>query len=111
MSLEDFLKDGATLDTVWAVHSGDTEFDDGKPEWWFLNAKEADDEARGRGFYGGHAPVSVHRAIIIGDTEVYLLGQPEPVVIGGPKDIEEQRRKVLSKLTDAEKRLLGLTDA
>ena len=92
----------AEVAEVWSVHRG------GQPKWWFRDKQLARDAAAGRGWYGGDAPVSKHTAIILNDSEVYLLKQVDPVVFGGPETEDERRKRAMDKLTESEKRLLGL---
>ena len=109
MGIIDAIRTDVEVAEVWAVHQGDDDRYSGKPEWWFRDEQLARDTATGRGWYGGDAPVSKHVAIILHDTELYLLKSSEPVSFGGPEDDDERREKALGKLTESEKKLLGLT--
>ena len=94
---------------VYAVHQGDDDRSIGYPEWFFCDKKDAEMIADGRGWYGGNAPVSTHKAIKAEDGNYYLLAKEEPIQLNvGPDDLEERRQKALNKLTTGERRLLGI---
>ena len=94
--------------TLYAVHQGDDDRSWGHPTWWFDNKTKADNIAKGRGWYGGDAPVSQHAAIKIEDDQYLILQNVEPIRLGGPDDEKLIRAKALKKLTKLEKEILGL---
>lgn len=110
---------------VFAVHQGDTDCSVGSPTWFFYSQAEANEAAKGRGWYGGNAPVRSYDALSIYDDKqpgylsgahvdkpatVYLLRQAEPLAMDvGPEDPRVLRENALAKLTDVEKQILGLS--
>lgn len=107
------VADGGCYDVsiidVWAVHQGDDDRHSGYPEWFFTSPQEAYEVAAGRGWYGGDAPVSEKKAIVLDGETAYLLKDIEPLELNvGPDDLEERRKNALSKLTDIDKKVLGL---
>lgn len=97
---------------VYAVHQGDDDRYSGKPAWYFDSKADAEMIASGRGWYGGKAPISNHKAILGADGNYYLLAKEQPIKLNvGPEDLAEQKEKALKKLTPAERRLLGISDA
>lgn len=95
---------------VWAVYQGDDDRLSGYPTWWFDNESDAQCIAKGRGWWGGNAPVKKHPVILVGD-KAYLLAHSEPLELNvGPEEQAAEKEAALSKLSDREKRLLGLTN-
>lgn len=109
---------------IYAVHQGDSDCHSGSPAWFFYSKQRADDTAKGRGWYGGIAPVREYDAISIYDDEqvgrlsgshvdkpatIYLLQHIKPLNMDvGPVDEAKMREAALAKLTETEKELLGL---
>lgn len=103
------------LITVWAVNQGDDDRHSGTPHWWFSNEGIARSFAKGKGWYGGDAPVGQHTVLMVpaevtesGKIEYYLAD--ERVDVDGKEELEENRLKeqALAKLTPEEKRVLRL---
>lgn len=98
----------ATIITVYAVHQGDDDRSFGHPAWYFTDNSRATNVAKGRGWYGGNAPVTDKKVLKIGDT-AYLLDRDTPIRLDvGPEDYDAERKNALAKLTDYEKKLLGI---
>ncbi len=94
---------------VYAVHQGDDDRHRGHPAWFFTTRWQAEDVAKGRGYFGGDAPVSIQNAVRIGD-KYFLLKMDLPLEMDiGPEDQSTIRRNALAKLTETEKRLLNLS--
>jgi hypothetical protein len=109
---------------VYAVHQGDDDRNSGTPAWFFYSKAQADAMAKGKGWYGGTAPVRAYDALSIYNDEqvgrlsgshndepatVYLLQHPHPLKMDqGPVDEKLMREAALAKLTPTEKELLGL---
>jgi hypothetical protein len=111
--------------TIHAVHQGDDDRSFGHPAWWFYSKHEAEEVAKGRGWFGGNAPVRDYQALSLEDDRqagringwsftpepptVYLLANLKPLRMGvGPADVAALKAAALAKLTDTEKELLGL---
>lgn len=94
--------------TVWGVHQGDTDTNRGYPKWFFDNPINAEACAKGRGWYGGKAPIEKYTAIQFEDN-AYILLKKNPVKLNyGPEDELAKKEKALKKLTPEERKLLGL---
>lgn len=92
---------------IWAVHQGDNEFTNGYPYYFFLNEVDALYAAKNKGWYGGPAPVTEQWVLLIHD-KMYLLQKNEPIKFGLKTKEEEMRERALKKLTQEEKKVLGL---
>lgn len=93
---------------VWAVHQGDDDRSFGHPAWFFTFEADARNAAKGRGWYGGIAPVT-ERYIVTSGKKSYLLAKETPVVLNEiPESVLEKRKKILCKLTPEEREVLGL---
>ncbi len=94
--------------TIYAVNQGDDDMHAGKPKWFFRSLTDAKECARGRGWYGSDAPVGNHKALIV-DGAAYLLAQPKPVELDPVLDDEQAKKnKAVAKLSDEERKLLGI---
>jgi hypothetical protein len=100
---------------VWTVNQGDDDRHCGYPKWYFPTYAQAQEVAKGRGWYGGDAPIGEGWAITIElDNETYLLqhegsAEPTPIVIGlTPTEEVEIWNKALSKLTLEEQLMFNL---
>lgn len=100
---------------IWAVHSGDDDRSCGSPRWWFSNEEEAKFFAKKRGWYGGDAPVSEHLAMCVpgsvtesGRDEYYLRSAKVDLDGVEEKIQTELKENALAKLSDEEKKVLGL---
>lgn len=96
------------IEEVYAVNQEDDDRSSGKPKWWFKEKQEAVEAARGMGWYGSNAPISKHHAIII-DHKIFLLQRVSPVYFGGIVSDREIKTQALKKLSETEKRVLGLS--
>ncbi len=96
--------------TLYAVHQGDDDRHWGHPAWYFRTSSEAEHAAKGQGWYGGTAPTSEVRAIKLEDDQYLILRSEDRIRLGGPEDEKKIRDKALAKLTDLEKRILGISD-
>lgn len=102
---------GYEIKTIYSVNQGDDDRSPGKPKWWFSDVDRANHVAHKRGWYGGDAPVAQHKVIIVGG-KTFRLASDEPINILldiGPEEIETERQKAMAKLTDHERKILGLT--
>lgn len=94
---------------LYAVHQGDDDRSSGYPRWYFDNAMEATKVAIGRGWWGGNAPVSEKKCLVIDGITAYLLASDVPISINeGPDDELTKKQKILAKLTEEEKKILGV---
>lgn len=108
MKISDLLNDNAKVQTLYAVNQGASEYKQGKPKWYFTTKQEAERCAKGRGWYGSTASISTLEAIILGDF-AFIVDAYNPVIINrGPEDEEQIKKTALAKLTEEEKRLLGI---
>lgn len=97
-----------TIVDLFAVHEGDSDRDAGHPKWYFDTELQANDVAQGRGWYGSNAPIAKVKALRIGD-EAYLLSSSTPIDVNlGPQDDTTRRLAALAKLSDFDKKILGL---
>lgn len=75
---------------------------------------QADQEAKGQGWYGGNGGTTERKALRTEDGKVWLLDgkRGEPIDLDGlTKKYEQQRRQqLLDAMCDEDKRILGLTD-
>jgi hypothetical protein len=93
---------------VWAVHQGDDDARIGHPAWFFTYEVDAKNAAKGKGWYGGEAPVS-QRYILTCGKKSYLLARETPVPLDEiPESVVEKRKKILCKLTPEEREILGI---
>lgn len=93
---------------IYAVNQGDDDRHLGHPCWFFEGRSDADNCAVGRGWYGGNAPVSEQNELIV-DGEAYLLSRVEPVKLNfTPEDEQAKKNAARAKLTDEERKLLGI---
>jgi hypothetical protein len=93
---------------IYAVNQGDDDRHAGSPCWFFENRSDAEQCAVGRGWWGGTAPVSEHNALIV-DDQAYLLTRVEPVRLNfTPDDEQAKRNAARAKLTEEERKLLGI---
>lgn len=93
---------------VYAVHQGDTDVSRGYPKWYFEKRVDAEKCAKGRGWYGGTAPIS-EIFIIEVNKKVYVLKDAQPIKLNeGPEIIEAKIAAAKAKLTDEELKLLGI---
>ncbi len=91
------------------VYQGGDDRSPGTPTWYFTSIVDAEDVSQGRGWYGGNACVGKISAIMIAD-QAYVLGKKEPIKVNvGPQDAAERRAAALAKLTEADKKILGIT--
>ena len=94
--------------SIWAVNQGDDDRSSGHPEWIFTDEVKANAVARGRGWYGGDAPVSSHLGVIV-DGKCYLLRKSGPVSLNvSPEDEIAARERAIAKLNDEDKKVLGI---
>lgn len=100
---------------VWAVHQGDDDRSCGSPRWWFSDQTEANNFAKKRGWFGGDAPVSEHCAMVVPGSvtesgrDEYYLTKAKVDLDGVEEKIQnELKENALAKLSDEEKRVLGL---
>lgn len=78
--------------------------------WFFDTEATAREFITTQGLVGKNATVRPRAAIQLGD-HVYLLEKTEPIFINTGCDTQTvQRRVALAKLTEAERKLLGLTE-
>lgn len=93
---------------IYAVNQGDNEFNCGQPRWFFDSKTDAELCAVGRGWFGGVAPVRKHSAIVV-DGNTYLLARVDPLNINeSPEDEQAKKNAARAKLTEAERKLLGI---
>ena len=93
---------------IYAVNQGDTDRYAGQPAWFFDSKDDAVNCSLGRGWYGGNAPVGEHMALVI-DGTAYLLARAEPVALNvTPEDEQAKKNAALAKLTEEERKLLGI---
>lgn len=105
-SEEEGLVDGTIID-MWAVHQGDTDRDNGRPKWFFSNACRADIVSKNRGWWGGTAPISRCKGVVI-KGKIYQLASEIPIILNeGPDDILAKKTAALAKLTEEDKKALG----
>lgn len=102
------MKISGELVTLYTVYQGEDDMRIGHVAWYFANKYEADDTAKGRGWYGGTAPTGTCRAIKLDNGKYLILETETQVELGGPELMEEKRKNALAKLTESEKVLLGL---
>lgn len=96
---------------MWVVYENADERGDGTPAWFFSNEVVARQQAAGRGWYGGDAPVREHHGLQTSDGRVYWLQQEEPIALNfTPADAKKMRQRALAKLTRDERMLLGLPE-
>ena len=96
---------------VWVVHSGATEHAGGRPDPSLVFTREggATKAARGHGWFGGHADVSKFRAIRGADGNCYFIGNAiDDIDLARSEHESRIREAALSKLSDVERRVLGL---
>lgn len=80
----------------------------GKPMWYFQSVLRASEAADG-GRVMANKAVEEMPAVVIGEI-AYLLRSRIPVDVDvGPEEIGKRREAALAKLTEEEKKLLGLT--
>lgn len=96
---------------IWVVYTGGDDRFIGTPTLFFSSEYLACHEARGKGWYGGDAPVRQHHAVEV-DGKFYLLEDAEPIDLDGELKAknEQLKEKALAKLSEEEKRALGLMD-
>lgn len=106
---------------AWAVHQTVNEYGHlGKLVGVFSTENKANKAAIGQGWYGGHALVEKHRAIVLVDydsgTEHYYLLDKKLTDVPSKLDtnlIEYEnliKKRALSKLSKEEKEVLGLEE-
>lgn len=93
---------------VWAVHQNAGERAAGEPAWIFHTKQAAKHAARGRGWFGGDATITTHKALIFPDLSLRLLDYRWFTLNEGPDTLEEVKQKALAKLTPHERHVLGL---
>lgn len=110
-----FTPDDFTITSGWAVYKDkgdDRTTVKGDLVGFYYDSEDAEDAARGHGWYGGNGVIEKTFALKINDDSYFLLIQPEPV----PIDVnlaakkEGERKAALRKLTAKERELLGLPD-
>lgn len=95
--------------TVFAVHEGDTDRSNGIPKWFFTTKEAADFNAQGAGFFGGKATISVRKAVNINGNTYILDNDGNSVQLDvSKKEVEEIKKAALGKLSEYEKKLLGI---
>lgn len=97
--------------TIFAVHQGDDDMRSGTPTWFFTSRERAEACALKRGWYQGTAPISEQHVIQIGNVAYELRHKSQislPALDCGPDEIEALRKSAASKLSDAERKVLGL---
>ena len=96
---------------VWVVHVGEDERSPGRPDpsQVFTSESVAKQAAKGRGWYGGNARVSKFRVMRGADGDYYFIGEKVKDIDKVYADYAEKTREAaLKKLTDEEKRVLGI---
>jgi hypothetical protein len=102
------IEQQAKLITLYAVYQGGDDRNIGKPKWFFESKVDADDVAFGRGWCNSNAPVREVSVLKVGPS-VYSITSTEPIAVNvGPQDDKIRRALALNKLTESEKKLLGL---
>lgn len=99
--------------TVWVVRTGATGDNTGtpNPSLVFTTKSTAVQAAKGRGWHGGHAVVSQFRSMRGADGECYFIGNAIDDIDRTRAAYEEQiRNSALEKLSDVERRVLGISD-
>lgn len=94
---------------VWAVYQGGDDRRVGYPAEFYSSEVAAKVAAKGRGWYGGDAPVHPHPAIYA-DGAAYLLACDHPIDVDlkRAQETERVKKEALAKLSPAEKAALGL---
>lgn len=98
---------------VHCVHQDDTDVNQGQPEWAFSDADIAKMIAKGCGWYGGDAPISIRQAVVDDETGVcYIILKTVKIneAMGSKQEaiIDLLKKRALAKLTIEELKLLGL---
>ena len=110
------------LAEVWVVYVGDDDKSPGTPGFVFRDEQAARKYAKGRGWYGGNSPVAKRLAAIkcpfLGAEVDQVFGEGDCVLIDvvknslkidvPPKDELAAKQEILAKLTEEEKKILGL---
>ena len=92
-----------------AVHEGGEERSSGKPAWFYTDKSMAEDVAKGRGWYGGIAPITKVPAIKVGDVYYWLAKKDDIPVDTRPVDMKVLKEQALAKLTALERKALGFS--
>jgi hypothetical protein len=96
------------IEEVFVVFTGETERSDGSPFMAFSTEDDAARHAANRGIWGGSAPYRKMNAIVI-DGWVFLIANNTALVLDEtPADAVAKKAAALAKLTDEEKRILGV---
>lgn len=104
------------------MYVGDDDRSHGTPGFVFHEEQDARTYAKGRGWYGGNSPVVKQLAVIkhpfCSELENRVFGEGDCVLIdivenslkidAPPKDELAAKQEILAKLTDEEKKILGL---
>lgn len=95
--------------TVWAAHGDGGERGTGPVLAYYSTQYQAENAAKGRGWYGSNGRVSKHHALRFG-SEVWLLQRPDPIDLDAvlAKRDAELREETLASLTDEQIRVLGI---
>lgn len=102
---------------ILEVHGAYTTTDErgalGQCKGWYSSKDAAVSAASGLGWYGGNGAV-VSKPSLVLDGKVYLLAQPEPIVVDPPAEqftperLAALRKSAAQKLTADERRAMGL---
>jgi hypothetical protein len=95
--------------TVWAVLLGGDDKSSGNPAEWYSTEPIAKIAAKNRGWYGGDATIARYHAIQVNGS-TYILQYRLPVDLDQEqaKQVERVKQESLSKLTDEERKALGI---
>lgn len=84
----------------------------GGPCGYFTSFSAAKEFGRNKGSWGGPVDPKTEKAIRLQDGTVYRLADPDPIDLDGVQAQYEEnlRKQAIAKLTDEERRVLGLVD-
>lgn len=99
----------ATPIKIWALYQGGDDRNIGEPVEFYSSYDKAVVAAKGRGWYGGNAPIR-EKSAIVADGATYWLASSKPIDLDLCYFAEQERVKqaALAKLSSAEKAALGL---
>jgi hypothetical protein len=97
------------LKQVYVVYENSDERSIGTPAWYFTDLAKAEAAAKGRGWYGGDAPIRDRYVAYVGGGWAFLVVDEEPIRLDqGPDEQAAIKEAALKKLTPEEKQILGL---
>lgn len=96
--------------TVYCAHGdGGNEYRTGPIIGVFTDRLSADKAQKGQGWYGGNGGISEQKAIRLNDGKAYLIKEGPIDLDLHQKNLDDDiKKKALSKLSDEDKRVLGI---